>query len=163
MSNYKNLEIEFIARTLKILNQYNSILYKIDEHERYESTLLVNTLLGLIIFPKEKTISYLPKNRLNQELLNEMGIFNSKINDDLKSLKDLIIEIRHSVAHFNIEFKSDNENFTIDKIIFKDDVGNPPNVIAEFYPSELYNFIQYYGNWIIKNIELHQHEKKNSC
>jgi len=39
------------------------------------------------------------------------------------------------------------------KSIFFNDSTEPNEIIASFYPEELINFIHYYSDWLIKNIE----------
>lgn len=104
MGNYKNFEVDFVDRTLRLIAQYETTLYKYDFERQFNYTLLVNCLMGLIILPKEKAISYLPNNRINAQLKQDMGIIQSTINSDIKDLKELIIALRHSIAHCNIDF-----------------------------------------------------------
>lgn len=152
MGNYKNIEIEFIERTLELIAQYEGILYKYEFEQQYNYTLLINCLLGLIVFPKEKAISYLPKERITSKLKEDMGIFKSTFNEDNVDLKSLIIALRHSIAHFNIEFESKTPDFLIDRIVFKDKDKGDDYVVASFLPSELLSFIRYYGGWFIDNV-----------
>ena len=156
MGNFKNIETEFVERTLHLISQYESMLHQYKFEEQYNHTLLVNCLLGLIVMPKEKTISFLPKEFLGKELKEKMGVSNSTFNTDITDLKDLIIALRHTIAHFDISFESDNqEEFLIDKIVFKDREKGENYVVASFIPSELLNFIRYYGGWLVNNIRQH--------
>lgn len=157
MGNYKNLETEFIERALALITQYEHDKYRYPFEQQYNHTLLVNCLLGLIIFPKERIVSYLPKSFLGKQLKGEMGITNSTFNQDITDLKDLIIALRHTIAHFHISFESDNGEFLIDKIVFRDEEKGDNYIVASFVPSELLNFIRYYGNWLIENVRKHRH------
>jgi hypothetical protein len=157
MGNFKNVDTEFVERTLSILSQYESVMLQYKFEEQYNHTLLINCLLGLIVFPKENNISFLPKSFLSKELKENMGISKSTFNEEITDLRDLIIALRHSIAHFNIIFKSDNYNFLIDEIIFKDDLKGENYIVAKFNPTELLSFIRYYGWWLIQNIEKNQH------
>ena len=58
MGNYKNLEIDFVHRTLNLITQYENILHKYEYKEQYNYTLLINCLLGLVVVPKEKSLTY---------------------------------------------------------------------------------------------------------
>lgn len=158
MGNYRNLEIDFIERTLEIISQYEALLHKFEFDKQYNHTLLINCLLGLIVFPKEKAISYLPKEIINNDLKKTMGIENSIINSEMIDLKSLIISLRHSIAHFDIHFVSENDEFLIDKIQFKDREKGTDYVIATFIPSELLNFIRYYGGWFVTTIRKYKNE-----
>lgn len=160
MGNYKNIEIDFIERTLGLIAQYEGILHKYNFEQQYNHTLLINCLLGLVVFPKEKAISYLPKERITSKLKGDMGIFISTFNEEYTDLKGLIVALRHSIAHFNIEFESENTDFLIDKIVFKDKDKGDNYVVASFLPSELLSFIRYYGGWFIDTVRKNQHKFK---
>lgn len=103
MGNYKNIEIDFIERTLGLIAQYEGILHRYNFEQQYNHTLLINCLLGLVVFPKEKAISYLPKERITSRLKGDMGIFISTFNEEYTDLKSLIVALRHAIAHFNNE------------------------------------------------------------
>jgi hypothetical protein len=157
MGNYRNLEIEFIERTLHLISQYEDGMFKHKFEERYNHTLLINCLLGLIVMPKEKVISYLPNERLNDEFRKQMGIQYSTWHDTITDLRGLIEKLRNTVAHFDIKFESDDDaEFLIDHIVFKDTEKGENYVVASFVPQELLNFTRYYGNWLIDNIRKHR-------
>lgn len=154
MGNFRNLEIEFVQRTLELISQYEIYLNKLPFEQQYNYTLLINCLLGLIVMPKEKTITYLPKDVIDEKLKENMGILESVFNKDIILLNDLIINLRHSIAHFDISFESENQNeFLIDKIVFKNIEKGENYIVASFVPKELLNFIRYYGGWLIHNID----------
>jgi len=50
MSSYLDQEHDFIVRTLKILEQYENS--KVQPH--YETTLLLNCFVGLLILPQQQ-------------------------------------------------------------------------------------------------------------
>ena len=161
LGNYRNLETDFIERTLELIAQYEVRLNEYDFDHQFNHTLLINCLLGLIVLPKEKTISFLPKHRLSdKKLKTEMGITNSTFNEDFVDLKDLIIALRHTIAHFNIEFISSDDDFLIDRILFKDKEKGENYIVASFVPNELLNFIRYYSYWLVHNIR--EHSKKRA-
>lgn len=157
MGNFKNVDTEFVERTLAVLAQYESLMHQYGFEERYNHTLLTNCLLGLIVFPKENNIHFMPKVVLTNEVKVSMGIYASSFNTDIVTLKDLIVSLRHSLAHFDISFQSNNTDFLIDSIIFKDHKKDENYVVATFKPTELLSFVRYYGWWLIKNIEDNQH------
>jgi len=160
MGNYRNLETDFIERTLELIAQYEVRLNDYDFDHQYNHTLIINCLLGLIVLPKERIISFLPKHRLSDNKLKyEMGITYSTFNDDITDLKDLIIALRHTIAHFNIEFISNDDNFLIDSIQFKDKEKGENYIVASFVPNELLNFIRYYAYWLVHNIREHSKKK----
>lgn len=131
MGNYKDIETEFVERTLGLISQYESMLHKYRFEEQYNYTLLINCLLGLVVLPKERTLSYLPNNTLlDNAFRKEMGIFASVFHPDIKELKELIVALRHSVAHFHIRVESMDEQFHIDHIICQ----GFPFLIQQKYP-----------------------------
>lgn len=154
MGNYRNIDTDFVERTLDpdLISQYESILHKYDFEKQFNHTLLINCLLGLIVFPKEHAITYLPTERITNELLENMGVKYSRFNPGIKDLRALIVALRHSIAHFDIHFESENDEFLIDTILFKDRSEGADYVIASFIPSELLNFIRYYGSWYVSSI-----------
>ncbi|WP_312508882.1 HEPN family nuclease [Chryseobacterium culicis] len=155
MGNYKNIETEFIERTLHLIAQYEGILHRYGFNEQYNYTLLINCLLGLIVLPKEKVMTYLPAVRFTEKLKAEMGLTDSFFDHEIVDLKKLVVQLRHSIAHFDISFESADEEFLIDRIVFRDS-EHDNKIIAAFVPGELLNFIRYYGNWVISNIRAHQ-------
>jgi hypothetical protein len=58
MGNYKDLELEFIDRTIKLIDQYYAILDNYPFEEQFNYTLTINCLLGIIVMPKERIMSY---------------------------------------------------------------------------------------------------------
>jgi len=152
MGIYKDLEYEFIERSLALIRQYEGIYPQFDFKEQYNYTLLINCLLGLIVMPKEKIITYVPTTQLTKEVKSEIGLTESWINKDIKTLRDLIIKLRHSVAHFDIRVESHNERELIDEIIFKDKQNNTSYDIVKFKSNELLPFIYYYSNCLLQNM-----------
>lgn len=143
---YSNIDIEFMERTLKIIEQYDTLELPLDE--KFEITLLTNCLLGLIVFPREKTISKIPTERLTSELKARIGLSKSYINSRYTNMRDLIQGLRISVAHFKIDYTSNHKN--IDRLIFYNDRSTEK--IAEFTQDELILFIKYYIYQTIDNI-----------
>lgn len=84
-----------------------------------------------------------------------MGLIKSIISAENKTLRDLIINLRNSIAHFDIEIKSNNDDFLIDNIVFKDE----ERIIAEFKSNELLPFLQCYADWIKSNLNNYAQDK----
>lgn len=151
MGNYNNLEVDFIQRTLNLVEQYDEMkeLYEFDE--QYNHTLLINCLLGLAILPKEKVLNHAPKEKLPiLKSLGHAGIVSSKFHDSIKDSIGLIEELRDSAAHFNIKFISNNDDFLIDRIQFINDRMDV--VIADFASEELLPFVKWFAKQLIINI-----------
>lgn len=86
--------------------------------EAYEVTQLINSLLGLIVFPRERDINQIPEIPLLDLKADgwpcpKFKIFNDR--NSVNNLRDLIKFLRNCVAHFNLEFLLSRGN-EIDKI-----------------------------------------------
>ena len=135
MGNYKNIEHDFIERTMKLIAQYEGILHKYKFEEQYNYTLLLNCLLGVIVLPKERLYSHIPNHRLTKALKTEMGLKKSDINTDYKTLRDLIHALRNSIAHYSFEIISETDDYLIDRILFRTPQDSGFEVIADFIQS----------------------------
>jgi HEPN pEK499 p136 len=101
--NYESLIRDFAERTRKNLRI-------IEEHqakggEAYEVTQLVNSMLGLLVFPRERSIAKIPKTSLHD--LEMAGWPVPKVVGNFSQagdLYELIRYLRNAIAHFNIEF-----------------------------------------------------------
>jgi len=73
--------------------------------EVYEVTQLINSMLGLLVLPKERYYESIPTTPLEQ--LRADGWPAPVLDGEFKSpkhLRDLVRLLRNSVAHFNVEF-----------------------------------------------------------
>jgi len=151
MGNYHNLESDFIERTMSLISQYYDALEQYPFEEQFNYTLTINCLLGLIIMPKERVVSYIPTKRLTNEFRKEIGIEHSEIDGTINTLRDLIQALRHSVAHFDINVISENDENRIDWIEFNDS-QNGDALVAKFYSKELLPFLKYYSGCLLENL-----------
>ena len=105
MSNF-DLEDEFIARTQKNLIAIECLKEK--GVEVYEVTQLLNSMLGLLIFPKERLFEKI-KNKSWDTMVEEGWPLPSGDNAKVSDLEQLIIIMRNAVAHcnFNVITKDD--------------------------------------------------------
>ncbi len=124
--NYQNLVLDFVNRTKANLEIIERLAEKeahlfvknstseieLEEVEAYEITQLVNSMLGLIVFPQQRYFNHIPQTPLSE--LERLGwpkpLISGELPSDLKTLKDLMRYIRNSIAHFNIEFQSDDDH-----------------------------------------------------
>lgn len=149
MGNYSDFETEFVQRTLALIEQYNVMIEDKPFNEQYNYTLTLNCLLGLIVLPKERALTFLPSVRLTQELKTEMGLHQSQLPGPEMTLRDLIKKMRNSVAHFSVEVESVSEARLVDRIVFKDD---QEHVYAIFSAPELLPFLRYYAALLLANM-----------
>ncbi|WP_048441058.1 HEPN family nuclease [Caenimonas sp. SL110] len=102
MSYLSNFERSFSEHTLAVIEEYSGT---------YDATLLINCLLGLLVVPKETVLNAIPDTPLSE--LKKWGIEPASIRDpgrsrgtkdpDPKTLRGLVANLRHSVAHFRIQ------------------------------------------------------------
>ena len=110
---YTNLVRDFIERTRKNLEYIETRVQSDPEAEVYEVTQLVNSLLGLIIFPKEQYFEHIPQDSLEE--LQKMGWVIPKVSGQfaqVSDLRQLMCYLRNSIAHSNLELISDGYTLT---------------------------------------------------
>ena len=119
MSYLSNFERSFSEHTLELVRTYKG---------QYDATLMVNCLLGLLVVPKETVLKAIPESPLSD--LPNWGISVGAIrapgnptnsNSKPETLRGLVTNLRHSVAHFRIKpIPSTGDVHSFD---FKNDVG----------------------------------------
>lgn len=149
MGIYKNKVTDFIERSLKLVEQYENLKEDFVFDEQYNHTLLINCLLGIVVLPKEKAVSHISTKRI-EIMKMECGIQHTTFHLSIKTIYDLIIELRKAVAHFNIDFHSENDSGLVDWIEFKNDEKDI--IIAKFYKHELLLFVNYYGKLLLTQL-----------
>ena len=110
---------EFVARTRKIIAQYEGV-----QGEHYESTLLANCLLGLLVFPEEKYFSQLRDDLLSAEYLTDLSEAVKRSPRKSLDLRYILRHMRNAAAHGHICFSSASTYTTdteIKNIVFFDD------------------------------------------
>ena len=118
MGNYIQQEYDFIYRTKMIIEQYENL--EIPKNEKFEVTLLLNCLVGLLILPQQVWYDGLPDTTLKEENwgIKEEDILFIK-NGEAKNIKNISRHLRNSVSHYR--FKAfDNESKEISHIKFED-------------------------------------------
>lgn len=114
MSNF-DLEDEFIARTQKNLIAIECLKEK--GVEVYEVTQLLNSMLGLLIFPRERFYKKIqPKSW--DEMVEEGWPLPSGDNAHVSDLEELIRHMRNAVAHCKFNLTTDHDE--ISSIEFRD-------------------------------------------
>ena len=113
MSNF-DLEDEFIARTQKNLIAIECL--KDISCKVYEVTQLLNSMLGLLIFPKERFFEKIQNKRWDM-MVKEGWPLPSGDNARVSDLEQLIRNMRNAVAHCN--FKVMTEHDEISSIEFR--------------------------------------------
>lgn len=155
MGNYSDFETDFIERTLALIDQYNNMIEGKPFPEQYNYTLTLNCLLGLIVMPRERAVSYLPSDCLTPELKAEIGLNESQLPGEEMNLRELIHKMRNSVAHFCVQVESISDARLVDQIIFKETHG-AGRAYAIFSAPELLPFLKYYAALLIANMRRHR-------
>lgn len=92
-----SIEIDFVKRTLEIINDYSG---------NYEVTLLINCCLGLLVLPKEKYFKSIPIEEIPIEG-KLWGLSRDSVNVGCSvcgyQLRDVIRKIRNGVCHFKVK------------------------------------------------------------
>lgn len=112
--DYEHLIHDFANRTFKNLEYIEKHLDD-PEAEVYEVTQLINSMLGLLVFPQQTYVNRIPKYSLSE--LKEMGWPEVKVTSLIQESADyrpctdlrmLIRYLRNSISHFNLIFLTDS-------------------------------------------------------
>jgi hypothetical protein len=112
---YENLVADFADRTrsnLEVLKRAQASGERV-----YEVTALVNSLLGLLVFPQQRFVDSIPETPLGD--LRAQGWPVPTIEGDFeqaRNLRELIRYLRNAVAHFNLKFEPD-QNGSINRVV----------------------------------------------
>ncbi|STY46805.1 Uncharacterised protein [Klebsiella pneumoniae] len=101
--------------------------------------------------PKERALSFLPADRLTQQLKTSMGLQESQLPGPEMTLRALILKMRNSVAHFSVQVVSVSDERLVDLIAFRDDPEDE-NAYATFSAPELLPFLKYYATLLLNNM-----------
>jgi hypothetical protein len=107
---YKNLVRDFAQRTLKNLEFIEVAVKQEPNAQVFEVTQLINSTLGLLVFPQQRFLDNIPKIPL-QELRSD-GWPIPTMADPLPrgdNLRELVRCLRNGIAHCNLEFISDGQ------------------------------------------------------
>ena len=115
MSNF-DLEDAFIARTQKNLIAIECLKEK--GVEVYEVTQLLNSMLGLLIFPKERRLYEKIQPKSWDTMVEEGWPLPSGDNAHVSDLEELIRHMRNAVAHCKFNLTTDHDE--ISSIEFRD-------------------------------------------
>ena len=150
MTGYE-LEDEFISRTEKNLRTIEKLSRQ--GESVYEVTQLINSLLGLLVFPREVFLDNIP--RISRENMEKEGwpLPDERIGQ-VRHLRELVKNLRNGVAHCNIELITNGSE--IDGIQFKnydlrDKEKTNPLWIGIYRLDQLRRFVDMFLSRISKN------------
>lgn len=104
----ENLLWDYAQRTRKNLEFIEKTVREEPGAELFEVTQLINSLLGLLVFPFERLRDQIPEKTLAD--LEADGWIVPKVSGEFPQVEDLsklVQYLRNSVAHFNMEFVAD--------------------------------------------------------
>jgi hypothetical protein len=126
---YPQFELDFVHRTKALLEQYDAhVLPAVDVPARYEVTLLINCLLGLIVLPKELLSAKIPAEP--EDRFGAWGLPAGTIrrwehvkggSHQPRTLSQLIRRLRNASCHLRIETES--QDGEISALRFNDENG----------------------------------------
>ena len=151
---HRNFEQDFVNRTIDLIEQYNQLIIYEPFERQFNYTLTLNCLLGLIVMPKERAINTIPNQRLTTPFKQAMGINHSQLPDAQTTLRQLIVKMRHSIAHFDIEVESIDEHHLVNFVKFID--TDSRQVYARFHAEEIFPFLQSYATKLVDSMKLRQ-------
>ena len=143
---------DFISRTKRNIDQ---------GRHPFEVTQLINSLVGLLILPKERYYDSIRNNMVNAQLLRTMQEYVTKGKTGKTcSLQQIVRHMRNSVSHFHIECKADASTMEIDKIVFTDypngDENYPPNFQIELPVTIVNQFVNQFSDAVVQSIMLNE-------
>lgn len=117
---------DFAQRTLRNLDRVQAQASSGDEGV-YPVTQLWNSLLGLIVLPRERDLRRIPRIPMT-ELWSQGWPRLTAHGPEHRSLRDLVNDLRRAVAHFNVEFTagSDREITSVTMWTQDSDSGGRP-------------------------------------
>lgn len=160
MGNYRNFEQDFVSRTIDLVKQYTQLIVDEPFEKQFNYTLTLNCLLGLIVMPKERAINTIPNKRLTLPFKQEMGINRSELPDAQTTLRQLIVKMRHSIAHFDIEVESIDKHHLVNFVNFIDTESR--QVYARFHAEEIFPFLQSYAIQLVASMKQQQHRREHA-
>lgn len=109
---YRDLVIDFAQRTLRNLDHIQELAAAGDETV-YDVTQLWNSLLGLIVLPRERQIKLIPVTPMSEVWTRGWPrISVSGPEYEPETLRGFVTALRNAVAHFNVDFGAADGDIT---------------------------------------------------
>ncbi|MFO0788063.1 MAG: HEPN family nuclease [Pirellulales bacterium] len=122
---YDNLIRDFAERTLKNLEAIEAAVKTDPDADVYEVTQLINSMLGLLVFPKERFFKYIPPIPLEDVRASGWPIPRMERSYRRpKDLRKLVNCLRNGISHCQIKFDTDGHRLTGLTIWNADQYGN---------------------------------------
>ncbi len=89
-----------------------------------------------------------------------MGIIHSDLPDSQNTLRQLIVKMRNSIAHFGIEVESIDQHHLVNFVNFKDtDNGQ---IYARFHAEEIFPFLRGYAQLLVDSVRRQQRHREQA-
>ncbi len=140
---YGEVVLDFAKRTKKNLDFVREAAKKENPTEAkvYEFTQLINSMLGLLVFPKEEYYKKIEDIKFDE--LVDQGwpkISSSGDFSDAKTLGELLCHMRNAITHFHIEFLHEREELNGVKLWDEEYSSRRKNWEAELSQDDLEKF-----------------------
>jgi hypothetical protein len=104
----RNTVSDFLDRTLRNLDKVDKEV-QADPHAFFEVTQLINSAIGMLIFPYEGALDHIPETPISDIIdVRDMPSVLHGEPGEVKTLRALFRKMRHSIAHFNVHFQNYN-------------------------------------------------------
>jgi hypothetical protein len=119
---YGNLIRDFAQRTRENLKALRALQESQPDREVYDVTQLINSMLGLLVFPQQRYMNGIPAIPL-EELAREGWPIPKVVGDypQVQDLKQMIRYLRNAISHCNLEFVSDEEHQICGLVVWNTD------------------------------------------
>jgi hypothetical protein len=109
--DHDKLLADFANRTRHNLRLIREIQTTQSERHAYEVTQLINSMLGLLVFPKERYLDDIPPKTLDELRSEGWPIPDARPGySQAQNLRQFLQWMRNAIAHFNVEFLPDQRN-----------------------------------------------------
>ena len=103
---YTHFIADFSRRTLQNLDHIQAQAWGGDE-DVYPVTQLWNSLLGLVVLPRERDLTRIPRIPMTDLWSQGWPRLRTTTGSEHRTLLDLVSDLRRAVAHFNVDFRAD--------------------------------------------------------
>lgn len=143
---YESLIHDFAKRTLANLDSLKLLKEQNPDMRFYEVTNLINSMLGLLIFPQQAFVNEIPPTPLSE--LESLGWPIPKVIGKFSQARDLnqlVRYLRNAIAHCNVKFKAGDRDEIIGLVVWNNDTkkpGKPKTWQAELTMDEVEKIIR---------------------
>ncbi len=153
MSMYLQQEFDFIQRTKIIIEQYDEHFCNKNTDMKFDVTLLLNCMVGLLILPHTYWFGYLPKELISKA---QWGIHPDNISfikiGETKSVDEVTRHLRNSLSHYRFQVFKD-ENNEINEIYFEDRDEKEKTFEANIPISGIKIFMDKFSQWVLDEMK----------